>query len=160
MPQLRYDMVGVWIVRRGVDGWEHLQLRRADDDYMGGLWSLCRGGVEPGESAVGAALREMEEETGLSPAEFYRMGTLEQFYTSAHDTIWIAPFFAAVVTPTAEVRLNKEHTAHRWTPDAEMPAALVWPSEQHLLTELRTYILATHPTQPHMRIPLPPNEPR
>lgn len=145
-------MVGVWILRKTGGRWEHLQLKRAEGDYMGGTWSLCRGGVEAGETAVAAALREMREETGLAPAEMFRLGTLEQFYTSAHDTIWVAPFFAAFVGAGAEVTVNEEHSAFRWVADAEMDEALVWPSEEHLLREIRKYVLRDHPTKALMKL--------
>lgn len=33
------------------------------------LWEFPKGGVDPGETAMQAALRELEEETGLTPSE-------------------------------------------------------------------------------------------
>ena len=67
----RSDMVTVFVLRpdQSGDSWEFLQLQRAKDDYMGGTWQIIRGGSNPGEHMVAAALREMREETGLSPQE-------------------------------------------------------------------------------------------
>lgn len=156
MPHVRTSMVGILIIRQAPDGrWQHLQLLRAPGDYMGGHWSLCRGQVEGEETAAQAAMRELREETGLRPTEFYRMGTLEQFYTDANDTIWHVPFLAAVVEPNASIRLNEEHTDSRWVDDADIEDHLMWPSEFHLIAELRKFILQDHRTRPLMRLALP-----
>lgn len=42
-----------------------LMLRRAGTGFFDGLYSLPGGHVEPGESLIEAAVRELEEETGL-----------------------------------------------------------------------------------------------
>jgi len=160
MPTPNYFLAGVWISRLVPTGWEHLQLLRSPGRYMPNVWSLCRGGIEPGETAVQAALREIREETSLTPSDFHRMGTLEQFYSSETDTIWHVPFFWAQVPPSAIVTLNPEHTAYRWLPDPTAELHLTWPSEIHLLAEVRRFFLHTPPSPPHpttllTRIPLP-----
>jgi ADP-ribose pyrophosphatase YjhB (NUDIX family) len=46
----------------------------------GVVWSLPKGRLEPGEDAKGAALREIEEETGLTKLEFIKgLGTYSRF---------------------------------------------------------------------------------
>lgn len=52
--------VGVAVVVRDSRGWILLE-RRSDC----GLWGLPGGGIEPGESVLEAAIREVKEETGL-----------------------------------------------------------------------------------------------
>jgi len=54
------------VVRRGVRA---LLLRRKHDDFMGGLYELPSGVVEPGETLEEALNREVMEETGLRVAE-------------------------------------------------------------------------------------------
>jgi ADP-ribose pyrophosphatase YjhB (NUDIX family) len=44
-----------------------LLVRRSKGPY-GGLWSLPGGHIEPGEPAIVAAVREVEEETGIAAA--------------------------------------------------------------------------------------------
>lgn len=154
MPTPRYDMTGILVVRPAASGWEHLQLLRAPEDYMGNMWALCRGRCEGTETSVQAALRELREETGLRPQELYRLSTLEQFYTEANDAVWHVPFFVAVVAPDAEVVLNEEHTAYRWVADAEIDEQLTWPSERSLIAEVRAFILGDHSTKRLMRLGL------
>lgn len=149
------QLAGVWILRNTPSGPEHLQIRRAPGRDYAGVWSLCRGGIEPGETAHAAALRELSEETALTPLEFYSLGVVEQFYTPPSARVWLCPFFLAVVAPDAVVTLNHEHTDHRWLPDAAIEPALCWPSEYAILAEVRRFYLAGHPTLRLMRLPVP-----
>jgi dihydroneopterin triphosphate diphosphatase len=151
MPKTHH-YAGTWIVRPAGLSVEYLLLRRAPHKYMGGLWSLVSGGIEPGEAAWQAALREMQEEAALQPLEFFRLSTLEQFYVPESDTLFIAPFFLAIVDATAQVVLNPENDAFRWFGDHEIDAALCWPGEHTMLAELRKYHLANHPMREYLRI--------
>src|SRR5947199_2648652 len=114
--RIRYDMVCCFVVRPGEGAGPHelLQLRRAKDDYMGGVWSTVREKVEAGETAYGAALRELREEAGIAPTEFYQLDTVDVFYLHGDDTIWHCPGFCAVVPRDVKVTLNPEHDAFRW----------------------------------------------
>lgn len=144
------------MLRQVATGFEHLQLRRSPGRYMAGVWSLVRGGIEQGETAQQAALREMREETGLAPlpGQYYRLGTVETFYTSEHDGIWMCPFFVAFVADDAMVTLNPEHTDFRWVPDARMDDALTFPNEHLLLGDVRRYFCRhdPHPSLGLMRL--------
>lgn len=156
MPKFRQDMVGTWVLRQTSTPhtYHHLQLRRAPADHLGGTWSFCRGGIDPAEPTIAAALRELREETGLTPVAFFSLGVVEQFYSYHMDAICQIPFFVAIVPPTAAVTLNDEHDTHRWLTDTEIEQHLVWSSEYQLLTEIRRYFFTNHPTLALMRIPL------
>src|SRR5258708_4951068 len=79
---VRFDMVACFVVREGPPPGSHelLQLRRSPDDLLGGAWSTVRGKIEQGEKAWQAALRELREEAGISPLEFYQLDTVDIFY--------------------------------------------------------------------------------
>src|SRR4051794_13764944 len=108
---VRHDMVTVFVVRPTADGQSHefLQLHRAAADYMGATWQIIRGGVDADESYIEAALREMREESGLSPRELYRLDSVESFFTAVDDTLWHSVAFCALVERGQNVRLNEEH---------------------------------------------------
>lgn len=52
---------GVAVVRNG----KILIVRRAADDYLGGVWELPGGGIDEGETFADSIARELLEETGL-----------------------------------------------------------------------------------------------
>jgi 8-oxo-dGTP pyrophosphatase MutT (NUDIX family) len=152
--RVRYDMVACFVVRRGPGNVpaEFLQLRRAPEDFMGGAWSTVRGRIESGESASEAALRELNEEAGLNPAEFYQLDTVDVFYLHGDDTLWHCPGFCAVVDHDAAVTLNAEHDASRWVPRQRVDAEFMWPGERAQLAELCREILDEGPAKRYLRI--------
>jgi dihydroneopterin triphosphate diphosphatase len=154
--KVRHDMITVFVARPLKDGKSHelLQLLRARDDYMGGTWQIVRGCVEAGETYVQAALREMREETGLAPREFFRLGNVESFYTAQDDTLWHSVCFVAMVSSDAQVRLNEEHEALRWLGDDRIEAEVMWASERPFYAEIRRDIFGNGPAKPHLRISL------
>lgn len=153
----RNDMVTVFVVRPGEDGTSHefLQLRRSADEFMGGTWQIIRGGIEPGETAVTGALRELKEESGLSPAEFYRLGSVESFYIPFEETLWHAIPFCAIVPRDAAVALNEEHDGYRWLSHDGYVAHVLWQSELQLLPGLIRDILFDGAAKPFLKIELP-----
>jgi dATP pyrophosphohydrolase len=154
--KLRYDMVNCHVVRPGERPGTHefLQLRRAPAESLGGAWAVVRGGIEEGETAWQAALRELFEETGLKPIEFYQLDTIDLFYLVAGDTLWHAPGFCAVVGRDATITLNEEHDAVRWVPRERISADFLWPGERNQLAELCREILDDGPAKPYLRIKL------
>lgn len=154
--KLRYDMVNCHVVRPGERPGTHefLQLRRSPTESLGGAWAVVRGGIEEGETAWQAALRELFEETSLKPLEFYQLDTIDLFYLVAGDTLWHAPGFCAVVGREAQVVLNDEHDAIRWVPRERVDADFLWPGERSQLAELCREILDDGPAKPFLRIKL------
>jgi dATP pyrophosphohydrolase len=151
---VRHDMVTVFVVRPDLSGASHefLQLRRAPGDYMGDTWQIVRGGIDEGESAVRAALRELREETGLSPHEFYRLGCVESFYTAVDDTLWHAVPFCAIVGADDVVNLNEEHVAFRWVGRDRIEVETMWSSERQILADVMREILDDGAARAHLRI--------
>jgi dATP pyrophosphohydrolase len=150
----RNDMITVYVVRPDEAGLSHefLQLHRVPHDYLGDTWQLIHGGVDANETFAAAALRELHEETELTPREFYRSGAVESFYTSADDTLWHSVVFCAVVDRQQRVTLNEEHDDFRWVPRRRIDAQSMWASERAILPDLCRDILDNSPAKPHLRI--------
>jgi len=154
---VRHDMVVVYVARPGPGGrgWEFLQLLRAADDYLGGTWQTVYGTADPGEPLWRAALRELLEEAGLRPREFYRLGTVRSFYTDVNDTVWHSTPFAAIVGREDAVTLNAEHTDVRWVPRDHAGRAFMWPSDRAAIEEVAEHVLSPDaPARPHLRVDL------
>lgn len=96
-----------------------LLLRRPADDFMGGIYELPSGKVDPGEDLHSALVREVQEETGLNVAAI--TGYLGHFdYLSSSGKTSRQFTFTVKVTATGPLTLT-EHDEHRWHPVAEEP---------------------------------------
>jgi dATP pyrophosphohydrolase len=151
---VRYDMVACYVVRPGPGGVGHefLLLRRAPGEFMAGAWAVVRGTRDEGETGPAAALRELREETRLTPREFYQVDTVDVFYLARGDTIWHCPGFCAVVDRDTPVVLNDEHDAYRWVERSRIADEVLWPGERVQLAEVCREILDDGPAKRHLRI--------
>src|SRR5438270_13023929 len=102
MTELRVAFVDAYVLRIGTAGLEVLALRRAAGGRSPRSWETVHGHIEPGETPVEAALRELREETGLAPARLYNLSRVEAFYRHRTDEIALTPVFARVVDGGAE----------------------------------------------------------
>ena len=146
--------VTCFVIRQRDGRWEFLQMLRSPERYMGDTWQLCTGGIYDGETATQAMLREIEEETGLTPDEFYQLDVVSTFFLSRIDALVTSPMFCAVVDPAAVVVLNDENTDHRWVDQAEILSRVMWPGERTALAELEREILKDGPAKPYLKIDL------
>src|SRR3954469_17829733 len=114
------SFVTVLVIRPAASGWEFLQILRAPGRYMENTWQLVAGGIDPNEPAWRAALRELREETSLTPTEFYHLDTVHTFSVPQFDTLNHSINFCAVVDASAQVILNFEHLDFRWVNQSEI----------------------------------------
>ncbi|GAA5076359.1 NUDIX hydrolase [Nocardia iowensis] len=96
-----------------------LLLQRPVDDFMGGIWELPSGKVEPGETLGTALIREVKEETGLDVADIQEyLGDFD--YQSGSGKKSRQFNFTIDVTAPDPVELT-EHDAYTWTSLTEDP---------------------------------------
>ena len=113
LPELQ--TVSVTLQRE--DGRVLLLKRRAE---RGGFWQILTGRIEPGESPLQTAGREVHEETGFSPRldEIRELGYAHGFALGGRVPPLFARETAFAATVSGEPRLSDEHDEHRWcTPD-------------------------------------------
>ena len=131
-----------------------LQLLRRDGSYLGGTWQFPGGKIDPGERATDAALRELREETGLTPTAFSHLTYVPTFFLPARDSIKMAAAFCAVVEPDAAVRLNAEHADFRWIGRRDIRRKVMWPTDRKALAEVFREHLRPSLARPHRRLPI------
>lgn len=96
-----------------------LLLQRPADDFMGGIWELPSGKVEPGEALDQALIREVKEETGLDVTRIARY--LGEFDYQSGSGKKSRQFNFAVDVAAAEPVELQEHDAYAWTNLTEEP---------------------------------------
>lgn len=130
MPRIVSDIVDVYVFRRVKTNVQFLVLRRRPDVVLGDTWQAIHGKIEPGERAVDAALREVEEQTGLVPEKLYSADYINQFYDHTSDTVVLAPSFAAMVGPRVQPRVSGEYSDYAWSDLEETVGRLPWSGQR------------------------------
>ena len=95
-----------------------------------GLWNFFGGHLEPGESPLTAVLRELDEETGLTPAvgELLPLGNSNfrelGYAAGVREFHYFVMFTERELTP----RLGPEHSLSRWFAATAIPRNINRPS--------------------------------
>jgi 8-oxo-dGTP pyrophosphatase MutT (NUDIX family) len=101
-----------------------------------GSWETVHGHIEPSELPAAAALRELEEETGLAPIRLYNLSRVELFYQHRTDEVSLVPVFAAFVNTDVAVRLGPEHDQFEWLSLRQARLRFAWPRERRALEDI------------------------
>ena len=131
MSPFRPDLVECWVFRVTPAGdVEYLLIRRAPGRVFAGLWQCVTGGLDPDERIPTAALREVQEETGIGGdaiEAFFDLDQVESFYDEGADQVVSAVIFAVRVAPDVEPVLSSEHEEARWVTREEALRLAIWP---------------------------------
>jgi 8-oxo-dGTP diphosphatase len=90
-------------------GWVLLQERDEHAEIAPELWAASGGHVEPGESYLEAAVRELQEETGLvvAPDELQLVGVYDIHHVERASDDRMALFTAATTATDADIVLGE-----------------------------------------------------
>jgi len=136
VTSVQVSFIDAYLLRSGAAGFEVLVLRRAPGGRSPGSWETVHGHIEPGETPVQAALRELREETGVEPARIYNVSRVEAFYRHQTNEIVLIPVFAGVVDARAAVRHSAEHDRAEWLEPRKAVARFSWPRERRALDDV------------------------
>lgn len=154
MPKINFEIVEAVLFRRTPET-EFLVLQRSDNEEIyPGLWQIVSGGIEAGEKAYEAAVREIREETGFRPIGLYNTPLTNTFYFYTNDSVNVSPVFAAEIDVRDKIRLSDEHKDCRWLNKEEAVSLLVWPGQKNAIRIIDDYIVKRNPSEEFMKIPL------
>ena len=92
MPDFISNTIQAHIAAYDLDENEYkfLVLKRAADLYIyPGLWQTVTGRIEPGETALDAAIREVKEETGLTPDDIWTLPYVANFFNIRKNGVFV-----------------------------------------------------------------------
>jgi 8-oxo-dGTP pyrophosphatase MutT (NUDIX family) len=138
------SLVDVYVLRGAESDLQCLVLRRAAGGRCPGSWETVHGHIEAGERPAEAAVRELEEETGLKPVRLYNLSRVESFYQHRIDEVALVPVFAAFVSSEATVRLGPEHDRLEWLAPGAAESRFAWPREQRALEDIVALLRSGH----------------
>lgn len=125
MNQIKVRVVDCYVYRRIDDGILFLLMKRNLNKIYEHLWQGVAGKIEEGETSSEAAIRELKEETGLSPVNMFVADHVSKFYEVHGDRINLVPVFGIEVDSEI-INLSEEHISYKWVDINEALNTLVW----------------------------------
>jgi dATP pyrophosphohydrolase len=125
--------ISVYVLRRQAGEIEMLFLRRSGGRFEGQWWPVT-GTRESSEDPIQCALRELQEETGLTPSALYQTDLTAPVEGGGYLRIFVAPVDSAAV-----VCMNWEHDAYRWCSSAAAHAIVGGFAEPILSEAVRVF---------------------
>jgi dATP pyrophosphohydrolase len=138
--------VNVAVVKKDSDGWKFLILKRAETESHPGCCGFLTGGKHGNETVAQVVVREMAEETGLTPTAMWSTEYVVHFYEPEFDAIWILPLIVAVVEPNAQVMLSPENSEYQWLSAEKAKRWVSWRNLVHAIDDVSEE-LAVYPAR-------------
>jgi 8-oxo-dGTP pyrophosphatase MutT (NUDIX family) len=145
MTAISANLVTVIVFRRGPEV-EFLQLLR-EREPLKGTWQPVAGRIEEIETAAKAGLRELREETGLTPSDpeflgLWKLDGVHPYYLPSMDVVMLSPTLAVEAGPAWRPRLNAEHSDARWAPASKVGEMFMWGAHEAACREVIERVLA------------------
>ena len=122
---VKVRVVDTYVFRKIQNGYKFLMLKRAETKIYEHLWQGVAGKIEKGETAWQAAIRELKEETGLTPKRMFIADHVSTFYEENGDLINLVPVFG-IETETKRITLSSEHSEYKWMDFEDAERTLAW----------------------------------
>jgi 8-oxo-dGTP pyrophosphatase MutT (NUDIX family) len=117
--------------------------------HRGVYWNFPKGKIEAGESEETGALRELEEETGITDIKLIKGWKQETdfFFKEKRNgknvlikkkfTMFMAPF-----SPTGEVKISIKHNGYAWMDFESAKKSLRFKNLKAIISEVNSYVEA------------------
>jgi dihydroneopterin triphosphate diphosphatase len=134
MTKVVPGVVDVYVIRQSAAGQQVLVMQRSADTRCPGAWETVHGNLLDEERPEDGAVRELKEETGLTPDRLYNV-TVQPFYLHTMGAVQLAIVFAAFVSESA-VTLGNEHQRFEWLSVEDAAVRFAWPREREALAHI------------------------
>lgn len=109
--------------------------------YEAGHWDFPKGNRERGETKLETAVREIEEETGLTELEFTDFEeSINYFYKREGKTIYKTVTYFLAKSKTKKVKISWEHTGFEWLPYEKALDNLTYQNAKRVLQAAKVYL--------------------
>ena len=107
-----------------------LMLKRSPQKIYGAIWQCVTGKIESDEKPIETAIRELNEETRLSPMNKWMVDQVNHFYEAEFDRMNLIPIFGVEVD-TLKVKLSDEHCDYKWCELEEAIKLFTWTQQKN-----------------------------
>lgn len=109
---------------------DHILLAMKKRGFGAGRWNGVGGKIEAGESVEQAAIRECQEEIGVTPGKLERVANLTFTFDGETSDIWTHTFIAR---DWQGEPIETEEMAPQWFAVADIPYESMWEDDKHWL---------------------------
>jgi dATP pyrophosphohydrolase len=124
---------------------EFLLLKRSSKEIYPDLWQMVTGSLKEQEKAYETALREIKEETNLTPRKLWVVPNINSFYLPEDDSVHFVPVFVAEVSAEQEVKISSEHVEYKWADKKEACSLLAWDGQRKSVGIIHRYFSGSDP---------------
>ena len=112
--------------------------------YSAGHWDFPKGHVEKGETEEQTALRELQEETGITDGKILSgfREPIHYFFTHHNERISKDVIFFVAETKTEAITISNEHQGFAWLPYPEALAKLSFKNSKDILKKAHDFLAA------------------
>ena len=101
------------------------------------LWSLPKGHLEEGESLEAAAVREVNEETGICGRVLAPLGVIDFYFTAEGQRVHKTVHHYLLIAEGGELSSDDAEVEQvAWVPLAELPDRLAYADERRLIARV------------------------
>lgn len=120
------------------NGIPHFLLLKSEN----GNWGFPKGNIEAGESEKEAAVRETQEETGITNLKFIDnfKESIEYFYREAKKTIHKQVIYFLAETKETKIKISSEHIGYEWLTLHDALKRLNYDNDRNILKKAKQSI--------------------
>jgi dATP pyrophosphohydrolase len=153
MVKMETRVIDAYVYRKTSEGIKYLILKRAKTKIYEHLWQGVAGKIEKGEKAWEAAIRELKEETNLTPVMMFIADHISSFYEEHGDRINFVPVFGVEVD-SGDVLISNEHCEFKWVEFETALSHLVWNGQKKGINVINEMIISNDDRMKWSRIDL------